>query len=60
MLFLYSPYVPCFMLCSVFYLCSILSAGTLDVCIRLGHFMSARSKGRSPIIIIIIIMFIQC
>lgn len=35
-------------------LCSILSAGTLDVCIRLGHFMSARSKGRSPIIIIII------
>lgn len=39
-------------LCCV--LCSIQSAGTLDVCIRLGHFMSARSKGRSPIIIIII------
>lgn len=44
--------VLCCVLCSI--LCSILSAGTLDVCIRLGHFMSARSKGRSPIIIIII------
>lgn len=46
--------VLCCVLCSI--LCSILSAGTLDVCIRLGHFMSARSKGRSPIIIIIIII----
>lgn len=45
--------VLCCVPCSI--LCSILSAGTLDVCIRLGHFMSARSKGRSPIIIIIII-----
>lgn len=44
-------------LCCV--LCSILSAGTLDVCIRLGHFMSARSKGRSPIIIVVIIIIIR-